>query len=579
MTDAPQPSPAPVSMNSRLIGLAVLALIALVALGLWRRTERKPDAARVDAARAAARPHFAAFERCLLGGPLAHGEKPGQRLRNVILANETQTPDPDWPHRCTPHVRDALGALSAVRSEDMRVDRVVSALYSARIPLSQGRPPAGVDALWDAAVHLAITGGTAPAGVVAARAPLHPLTGEAAAAAAIGPRHQRVLQVEAGRLLVAGPMVRVCRVQGARVTCSDGPTTSPSVGYALVPSAPATASARPADVVLEQVSGAPARLLDAASWTEIAAREHAYAAFSQRGAALLVREGVRVPGTPPSSVVLESFPEAAADGAEVRFRFSLVLPPRVVAGFAYYGYADMRVPRANAPDAGRREVGIGVIWLPDEAGAGRPSPEQVSLPSLPVQVLACALDSGRVLVFTSEVPTSGAEPAPRAVEVRFYDAAGASTAVVRGELGGTAAVMDCVGDGVSLIGRKQVVVAERRALRFTGLRCSPTGCQGSAATLAPMDDVPDVLTLSDGRALVVYRTAATGGLRARIATLEQLATAREYVLADEAVYGGLESSHRWLVRDGAGAMLVLETRAGIIALHVAGDGTAAFLRP
>jgi len=94
-----------------------------------------------------------------------------------------------------------------------------------------------------------------------------------------------------------------------------------------------------------------------------------------------------------------------------------------------------------------------------------------------------------------------------------------------------------------------------------------------------MNDVPDVVTLGGAEVLAVYRTAASGGLRARIAPLALLAAAREHVITDEAPYGGVESSHRWLVRDGDGALLVLETRAGIVALRISADGALALLRP
>jgi hypothetical protein len=578
MTDAPQPSPAPVSANSRLLGLAALALIALVVALFWRRAAGAPDTARIDAACVVARPHFAAFQRCLLGAPLARGEKPAQRLRNIVLANQTLPPDAAWPRRCAPHAQATLTALTPVRSEDPRIDQVVAALWSSRVALSRGRAPTGVDALWAAAERVSITGTVAPATIVPARAPLHPLTGAEATAAVLGPRLERVLAVEAGRLLLAGETVRLCRVDGARVACSQGPATSRTVGYTLVPGAAPSASARPADLVLARTHDAPERLLDAAAWTEVAVLPKIYGAFAQRGGALALRASEQPRDPLTTTVLVENMPAGAAPGAELRVPFSLVLAPRVEAGFAYYAYADLRPRPASAAATGDRPPRVGVAWLPDDALAVRPPPEDVPLPTLPVQVLGCALGAGRALAFITAVPTDGDEVLPRAVETHLYDERGVRTGIVRGELAGTGATIDCLGDAVAFLARRQLVVGDRRAIALSGLRCTSSGCEGSAATLSPMNDVPDAITLSDGRVLVVYRTAAAGGLRARIAPLAELATARELVLSDEAGYGGIESAHRWLVRDGDRALLVLATRAGVVALSVAPDGAVTLLR-
>lgn len=577
MTDAQ--TPAPVSTNSRLIGLAVLALIVFVVAFVWRRAEGKPDVARIEAARVAARPHFAALERCLLGAPLARGEKPAQRLRNVVLANETLAPDVAWPRRCAPHASALLGAIEALRSEDPSLDRLAAASWSARLALSRGRVPTGADALWDVAKRCAVTGGAVPSGVPPARAPLRPLTATDAASAVLGARQERVLEVESSRFLLAGAAVRLCRVAGTRVACADGPAVAPSVGFTLVPSAPASDSVRPADLVVQRAYDAPDRVVDTAAWTVLGAREKVYAAYSQVGGALVLRQAQAQRGTPPSSIVLESLSDTAATGVELRVPFTLVMPPRVLAGFAYYGYVDMSRRAANAVGADPRGAGVGVAWLPDVAGGRRPAPEQLHLPALPVQVLACAGDAMRVLAFVSAAPTDGDEELPRAVEAHFYDAQGASRAVVRGGLPGSGTVIDCVGEGAALLARKQIAVGGRRSIRLAGLRCSAEGCGGSSVILTPMNDVPDAITLADGRVLLVYRTGAAGGLRARIAPLAELATAREYVISDEAAHGGVESAHRWLVRGRDGALLVLETRAGVVALRVAADGAVTLLRP
>lgn len=579
MKDEPLPSPPRVSANSRLLGLAALALVALGVAFFWRRAASAPDTTRVDAACVAARPHFAAFQRCLLGAPLRRGEKPAERLRNVILANETLAAEVGWPRRCAARAQAVLDEITPVRAEDARVDQLVAALWSSRIALSRGRAPTGIDALWDAANRLSITGAAPLSSVVSARAPLRPLTAAEVVSAVLAPRLERVLAVEPGRLLLAGRTLRFCRVDGARIACTDGPATSPTVGYTLVESAATNASVRPADLVLVDASDGPDRVFDAASWRELGARERTYGAYSQRGGALIVRASDQPGASRGSSMLVESLPGAAAPVAELRVPFSLVLPPRVEAGFVYYAYADLRPRAAQAEVAAASASNVGVDWLADDALAPRPASEHVVLPTLPVQVLGCARDSGRSLAFVTAVPTDADEELPRTVEVHFYDAHGTRTAVVRGELAGTAASADCFGETAAFLARKQVVAQGHRSLRLSGLRCTVAGCEGTSATLSPMNDVPDAVTLGDGRVLIVYRTAASGGLRARIAPLAQLSAAREYVLSDEAAYGGIESAHRWLVRDGAGALLVLTTRAGVVALRVAGDGTVALLRP
>ena len=572
-------SPAPVSANTRLLGLVVLTVLALAMLLLWRSAAGKPDTTRSRAACALARPHFAAFQRCLLGAPLTPGEKPGERLRNVVLANETLAPDATWPRRCGTYAQEVVRLLNPVRAEDPRVDRVVSGLWSAHIALSHGRAPTGVDAVWEAAERISVVGAPASSDVPAARAPLHPLSGVEASAALLGPRRERVLGVEASRLLFAGPTLRFCRVQGARAVCADGPALERSVGYSLVPSAVGGTQAQPADVVLARASGAPARLFDAASWAVLGARERVYAAYSQRGGVVVVREGERTSGGVARSIVFEGLVDAGAPAVEVRNPLSLVMPPEVVAGFVYYGHADLRERAPSAPAPTPRGVELSVAWLPADATSPRPPPERVTRPALPVQTLACASDTGRAFAFLDPAAEDPDGQAPRALEVRFYDAQGASRAVVHGELAGTGAAMECLGDAVWLLARKQVAADAHRAVRLGGARCTPAGCVTMTATLARMNDVPDAVTMSDGRVLVVYRTAAAGGLRARIAALSDLAGAREFVLSDEAAYGGIETSRRWLVRADDAALLVLETRAGIVALRIGADGTATLVRP
>ena len=582
----PPPTPAPVSTNSRLIGLLVLALIGLSALYVWQKLAGKPDTTRVATACVSARPHFAAFERCLLGSPLAGEESAAQRLRNIVLANETLVPEADWPRRCAPSLQRAIDVLNPVRKEDPRVDRLVASLFSVRIAVTGGRAPTGIDSLWEAAARVQVTGGTASADAPAARAPLRPLTAREATAALIGPRHQRVLHVDRDRVLLAGPAVRMCRVDATRVACLDGAVPAPTTGVVLAPSAPASGATRAADLVVLRAHGAPARVVDTAGWTEIAAPERLYAAYAQRGGVSLVRAGAARGGAPSSSIVIESVAiESLAAGAaltpatlELRIPLSPVSAPQIAAGFVHYSYADLRAPAPRAPPEPPR-VGIGVTWLADDVSAPRVPQLPLWLPSLPVQVLGCALTSGRALAFITATIVDGAEPQPRATEVHFYDAAGAHTATVTGRLPGTAAVIDCIGDRVALVARKQVATDARRGIQLAGLTCSADGCESSSAAVARMNDVPDVVTLGGGEVLAVYRTAASGGLRARIAPLALLATARELVITDEAPYGGIESSHRWLVRDGDGALLVLETRAGIVALRISADGALMLLRP
>ncbi len=580
MRDAPEAPPGTVSAGTRLIGLAVLATAALVALAVWTRLSGKPDTARLEAARRAAQPHLAGLERCLLGAPLAIGETASERLRGIVLAEETRGRTAGWPGRCVAHVRAARAVLEPLRREDSRIDRLVATLFSAQLAIARGRPPKGVDVLVTAIARAGMNGGSAPAGVAAAPTPLRLVRAVDASDAILGGRRDRFLGREAGALWFAGDALRACRPEGPRVVCGAARPLAPTRSAQPVPTVGAGGDAGVEALALERGGDAPARLRWAQGASDITLGDDVYGVLAQRGGALVLRAGPRRPrSTLPGSVLVESVVGADAPRAlgALAVPGSLLRSPQLVAGFAYVLHADLR---ARRPGEGPASPGFGieVAWLPEEADAPLPPPRSLRIDALPAQVLGCVGATGRAFALLTDARAPAPAPRERAVAVRFYGAAGEARGEAAGALAGTAAVADCVGDDLALVARAQEVVDGRRVARFTGLRCGAGGC-AVAAAVVPTSDVPEVVTLRDGRVLIVYRAGAAGGLRARVGALSALGAAPEIVLADDTAHGGLESAERWLHRDGDGALLVLATRLGHVAVHLGPDARPTLLRP
>jgi hypothetical protein len=584
MSDAPQAPPEPVSAGTRLLGLAVLLVLGLVGLGLWMRLSGRPDTARVDAARGAAKPHIASLLRCLLGAPLAPGEGADERLRNVTLAEETRGRTADWPRRCARPAREARAVLEPVRRDDGRVDRVVAALFSAGVALERGRAPKGVDALVEAVTSARMNGGSAAASVAAAPAPLRPLRGADAQAALLGVRRDRYVGFGAGTLWLAGEGLRACRVEAARVECAAPIAADTGRVWESVSTVAEEGEAGFDAFLLARTGDAPALLTRAGAAAPMPLGDDVYGALAQRGGALVLRAGPAREGSRlPARVRVDAIDAEGAPRAfgALEVPGTLVRSPQIVAGIAWFTHADLRArPVAQARTA--LPFGLELAYLPDAANTPLPPPVSLRLDALPAQVLGCAGPARRALALLTdpraETRVEAAAPRPRAVSVRFFGPDGAVQRELTATLAGTGAVAHCVGDELALVARAQEAVDGRRVARLSGLRCADTGCAASTTTL-PTSDVPDVVTLRDGRVLAVYRASAAGGLRARIAPLAELGTTPEHVIADDTAHGGPDVVRRWLLRDGDGALLVLATRLGHVAVRLDGEGRATLLRP
>jgi hypothetical protein len=590
MHDAPQAPPEPVSAASRLLGLAVLLALGLVGLAVWTRLSARPDTARVDAARTAAAPHIASLFRCLLGAPLAADEHADARLRNVTLAEETRGRTPNWPRRCAVHAEAAREVIDPVRREDARVDRVVAALYSAEIALDRGRAPKGVDALVAAVLAARMNGGSAAANVLAAPAPLRPLRGAEVQRVVIGERRDRFVGLDAQTLWLAGAGLRACRLEAARVVCAPPIAANAQRSWELAATishgGESVVDASDVDALaLARTGEEPAQLVRAAATAPIALGEGVYAALAQQGGALVLRAGApRAGARTPASIVVESI---ARDGARreagtLEVPGTLVRSPQITAGIAYFTHADLRA-RRPAEARTQQTFGLELAALPASADAPLPAPVSLRIAALPAQVLGCAGPTRRALAQLTDAPRSASAQTPsapreRSVSVRFFGADGAVQGEVGGSLGGTAAVAHCVGDDLAIVSRALEAVDGRRAARLSGLRCTASSCAASTSTL-PTSDVPDVITLRDGRVLAIYRASAAGGLRARVGQLAELGAAREVVLADDTAHGGPDIVRRWLVRDGEGALLVLATRLGHAVVRLDRDVRPTLLNP
>jgi hypothetical protein len=502
----------------------------------------------------------------------------------VTLAEETRGATPGWPHRCAAHATAARGVIEPVRHDDARVDRVVAALFSAEIALDRGRAPKGVDALVAAVEAARMNGGSARAGVVAAPAPLRPLRAAEVQRALLGERRDRFVGVDAGTLWLAGAGLRACRLEAARVVCAAPIAANAQRNWE--PAATVAGEGAPGfdALVLARMGEEPAQLVRAAASAPVALGAGVYAALAQRGGTLVLRAGgARAGAHTPASIVVESH---AMDGSRreagtLAVPGTLVRSPQIAAGIAFFTHADLR---ARRPTEAREALpfGLDIAVLPEAAETPLPRPVSLQVASLPAQVLGCAGPTRRALALLtdprSETGDASAARPPREVSVRFFGADGAVQREVGATLAGTGAVAHCVGDDLALVARAQDVREGRRIARLSGLRCADAGCVASTTTL-PTSDVPDAVTLRDGRVLAVYRASAAGGLRARLAPLGELGAAREVVMADDTAHGGPDVVRRWLFRDGEGALLVLATRLGHVAVRLDREGHATLLRP
>jgi hypothetical protein len=471
-----------------------------------------------------------------------------------------------------------------VRSDDVRLDRVVAALFSAGVALERGRAPKGVDALVEAVDAARMNGGSAAASVAAAPVPLRPLRGADAQAALLGVRRDRYVGFGAGTLWLAGEGLRACRVEAARVVCA-APMVADSGRVWEPVSAIAEEGEEGLDAfVLARTGDAPAQLARAGAAAPMPLGDDVYGALAQRGGALVLRAGPAREGSRlPARVRIDAIDAGGTTRAfgALEVPGTLVRSPQIVAGIAWFTHADLRArPAAQARTA--LPFGLELAFLPDAADAPLPPPVSLSVAALPAQVLGCAGSARRALAVLTDPPSEtrveAAAPRPRAVSVRFFGPDGVVQREITSSLAGSGAVAHCVGDELALVARAQEAVDGRRVARLHGLRCGDAGCASSTAVL-PTSDVPDVVTLRDGRVLAVYRASAAGGLRARVASLAELGAATEFVIADDTAHEGPDVVRRWLLRDGDGALLVLATRLGHVVVRLDGEGRASLLRP
>ena len=161
-----------------------------------------------------------------------------------------------------------------------------------------------------------------------------------------------------------------------------------------------------------------------------------------------------------------------------------------------------------------------------------------------------------------------------------------STPISPGLTGGT---LSCGKDGAAVTRVEPAGDDKAWKTSVSQIRCTPAGCQGAVARMekllegrlemAPKEGKVDAVAL-DGKMLVVWAAGDRGGVRMRLAPVEQLAAAPEVVLFDDLVKEGRLQplstlfELRLLSREGF-AILLLSTVAGVHALRIEPDGKIA----
>lgn len=150
----------------------------------------------------------------------------------------------------------------------------------------------------------------------------------------------------------------------------------------------------------------------------------------------------------------------------------------------------------------------------------------------------------------------------------------------------TGGVFSCAKDGAAVTRLEPAGAEKPWKTSISQIQCTSAGCRGGSVRmeqllqgrleLAPKEDRIDAVAL-DGKLLVVWAAGDRGGVRMRLAPIEQIAAAPDVVVFDDLVKEGRVQSLstlfelRLLSREGF-AILLLNTVAGVHAVRIDPEG-------
>lgn len=624
----PEPILDPRERRARWMRVSVLVSVLLLGVGLaWSHFRVRPVPANVVArARTEAAPHWAALSRCLVGEPLAHGERASSRMRRIYLAlpradQRAVAADPTaWPGRCAAEARALTDALRTARASDAKLGDLAATSIGVWTALTSGRMPGSVDALFRAAGDARLPEVDAPSDVDAPPPLTLPDRAMLEAHALEGP-NVRVVEADDHRVLLRGERDLLCGLDADERTfaCHVVPGDAGALsGLTLVPGA----GTRPLAFYRDPAATA-SKILDLASGATVA--EGALEVAEARGDDVLAVRG-RPPTTP--EVLAGATPHGPTLSLTTsRDEVRLWAPAIGAAAPGLAGlvaWATLRTPRANgAAVAGPAETILHVAGTGDSAAFVPTAERRVSLGAdAPLDVTACVERGTRaVLVQLGELPAPAALPRrdggagdptavppttphgtgrrpyqpvatdlpeERAAGVALVGADGVPT-LLRLTLAG-AAVLSCE-EGAAVVttwrsaadrtGESDEPGDRPWRLRAPGLsvtqhRCTNDGCTARTAELQGFRDEPEVRA-QDGHVVVFFRASAAGGLRLRAAAVGELAAAEDVVLADDQAHDGIEVREQRIGTGPRGALLVARTSAGVLVWRVDAHGDARLL--
>ncbi|MBX3206903.1 MAG: hypothetical protein KF764_17665 [Labilithrix sp.] len=499
---------------------------------------------------------FRSLEECLLGGSPAAGVPPSVAYRRMeltlVVAPPSQNP---WPARCATH---AHALHESKRRSGAAADDVKDAAFFAERLGRVLTDPRGasvykaVDELWAEATKEGYVAGGGEAGAAApawldvdALAGVAPFSKTRLALASL--RTDRV-SGPTFRLLVDGARQRgegrLCTLDGLTFRCAPLPSPLDETSLSLL------GGAEPGAAPLLFAGGGQAGIFRPTG--ELLAEMPTYGAVARAD----------------GSIGIAGYDRRAS-------KFVLVRAER--------GAAPARTPFPLEGVTDDRQVALlddNLVWA---TSAGALS-------------VARLLPSGAPLGPSVELGAVGTLGALESLEgcrtrdaffVLAYGAMGSAVAIDSGDRW---SALVPAGDGAfGCSGKEAFLLDQRVRAGGTGAisleRCTAAGCQRQGIDLDEVFEhnvelLPKIAPLAlplDGKLLLVWRAGQRGGLRMRLAPIEQIASTEDVVLFDDRIQGGQVAERSTLLeirgwsREGR-AVILVATTSGVWALGIAGDG-------
>jgi hypothetical protein len=558
--------------RAMLIGAVLLVVLGGGGVALLRKIE-SDNTEKISGS-------WSAFSRCLLGEPLAAGEKPSLRFRNLQLSAmvlpEPQRSEPGqlpWPNRCSypAHaVREALRDSGLAKKDEKDLaywTENLGKLLKERKP-AQDDLSEPIDKAWEEAAKAQLLAPPGSPGSSKADGPLpppparpltidelrkaDPITKESFALKAV---FEEPFQSPKLHLLVEDKSVAaspfLCTFLGSSAQCAKlpAPIATGHSGFRLLGS---TADEAAPLVFLGQ-GGSEG--IFRSQGGELVDRVVSFDAYAAKGGFVaLVAAGNNENG---------EFKMLTQEAPGMPMKSTLFEPEKMQ-------------PKLKRIYGGRMLWDQLLIQAYDQD-------DRLKLYAMPVTP-----NGASPLVEIGEIDRGGAISGCRTAEtmVARIGVDGSMLTFLAGGRWSKPVAAGSTGGTFSCRGSEAVFTSE---WGLSQARCTAAGCQdqnverdvlyNKLADFAPRDKFFDAVEL-DGKLLVVWAGGQLAGLRMRLAPIEQIAQTKDIVLFDDRVQDGVLKDlstmfeMRLYARDRA-AYLLLSTLAGVHAIRIEADGTFA----